>query len=419
MKRAFLTPSLKAQRASQLFQYTTIALALAIPLSIAAYTAFSALLLILWIVEGNWNIKWELIKNQPFFKAFGLFYFFLVLSLMWSDNLALGLEYLRKYYFAVLLLPILYTSIDRQRIPQIFSAFLYAMIFSEILSYLIFFELMPFKYKETWSSIDPSPFMHHTPYSIFLIFSIFLMITRLLNEKKTKIQLFIYLFFILTMTANLFLNVGRTGQFALLITLAVFITTYWRFSLLKTFLSSTLIALSIFSLAYWLSPNFHNRTNETYQTFNYLITQGKPLNDSTGFRFMMWQTAGTIIKEHPIVGVGIGDERDAYATTLTNELSQYKDQIIGFSDFHNTFLQIAVSTGIIGLGLLLRALFILYQNFSPNRELKTLGSVLATLWICFMLIGHFPAAYLTILIVLVIAITLKHPLYDFRNSIVK
>lgn len=411
--------SLKALRVSLLFQYGVIALAFSIPLSIAAYTALSALLLILWIIEGNWNTKWELIKNQPFFKAFGLFYLFLVISLLWSENLSLGLEHLRKYYYIVLLLPILYTSIDRKWIPQIYSAFLSAMILSEILSYLIFFDLMPFKYKESWSSADPTPFMHHTPYSIFLIFSIFLMLTRLLYEKKTKIQIIVYSFFILTMTANLFLNAGRTGQFALFITLSVFIMTYWKLSLLRTLLASLLIAISIFLLAYWISPNFHNRTDETYRTFHYLIKEGKPLNDSTGLRFMMWETAATIISEHPLIGVGIGDERDVYHDTLATKLPQLKDKILGFSDFHNTYIQVTVSAGFIGLALFGWTFYTLYRNLSANRELKTMGAVILTLWLSFMLIGNFPAAYLTILFILITSITLKRENDHFSNSVVQ
>jgi O-antigen ligase len=411
------TISLKSQQAGLLFQYATVALAFVIPLSIAAYTALSAALLILWIIEGNWHYKWKMIKNQPFFKAFGLFYLFLVASLLWSENLSQGLEHLRKYYFVALLLPILYTSIDRKRIPQIFNAFLAAMIISEILSYLIFFDLMPFRYKESWSSIDPSPFMHHTPYSIFLIFTIFVMVIRLLYEKRTRIQLFIYSFFIFTMTANLFLNSGRTGQLSLLITLIVFLTVYFKLHWIKTLLLTTAISTTVFTIAFFSSPNFHNRSIETYQTFYHLITHREALkNDSTGFRFMMWQTAGAIISEEPLIGVGIGDERDAYRTTLSTKLPQLKDQIIGFSDFHNTFLQITVSAGLIGLGLLLWVFYTLSNNLSPNRELKTIGNVMLTLWMCFMLIGNFPAAYLTVLIVLVTAITLRHENELFSNA---
>jgi O-antigen ligase len=245
----------------------------------------------------------------------------------------------------------------------------------------------------------------------------FLMLTRLLYENKTKIQTILYSFFILTMTANLFLNSGRTGQFALLITLVVFLNVYFRFHWLKTLLLTTAISTVIFTTAFFSSPNFHNRSIETYQTLHYLITHAQPLkDDSTGFRFMMWQTAGAIIGEHPLLGVGIGDDRDVYDTMLSTKLLNLKEQIIGFSDFHNTFLQITVSAGLIGLGLLVWAFYTLSQNLSPNRERKTIGSVMVTLWMCFMLIGNFPAAYLTILIVLITAITLRHDNELFSNG---
>lgn len=403
----------------QLFQYSVIALAFTIPLSIAAYTALSALLLILWIIEGNWRSKWDMIKNQPFFKAMFLFYLFMVLSLIWTDNYVQGLEHLRKWYYLILLLPILYTSIDRQRIPQIFSAFLTAMIISEILSYLIFFDLMPFKLKESWSSIDPSPFMHHTPYSIFLIFTIFLMATRLLTTKRTKVQLLFYSFFILTMTANLFLNAGRTGQFALLITLIVFLSLHFKLHWLKTFLLTTLISSSVFITAFFTSPNFHTRSVETYQTFHYLLTEGKPLNDSTGMRFMMWQVGYEIISHNPLLGVGVGDDRDVYIKTLEISLPEIKDYVSSFSDFHNTYFQITVSAGIIGLSLFLYMFVVLYKNLDDEKNAHLLATIMLILLLLYMMIGNFPASYLTTLFVLIISFSLKLNHKSFIDSTVQ
>lgn len=393
--------------AHRLFQYVVILLAFSIPLSIAAYNLFAVSLFILWIIEGNFKSKWKMIVEQPFFKALWIFYFFMVLSLVWTNNIHQGLEYLRKFYFLILLLPILYTSIDRNRLPQIVSAFLAAMVISEILSYMIFFELMPFKYKESWSSIDPTPFMHHTPYSIFLIFTVILMLIQLIGQKKNNMKGLFYGLFIITMTANLFINAGRTGQFALLVALGIFLMSYLRISFLKTIAYSAVIGGIIFLIAYWSSSNFHDRVNETNNSISTFISTQKPLNDSTGFRFMMWQTASEIICENPIFGVGIGDDRDAYDLVLSKKLINLKNDIEGFSDFHNTYLQIMVWTGIVGLVLFLNVFFVLFKNISNDRELKTIGRVMTGLLLCYMLIGDFPAAYLTVLFVLIIALTLE------------
>lgn len=391
----------------RLFQYFVVLLAFSIPLSIAAYNLFAVSLFILWIIEGNFKSKWKMIVEQPFFKALWIFYFFMVLSLVWTSNIHQGLEYLRKFYFLILLLPVLYTSIDRSRLPQIFSAFLAAMVISEILSYMLFFELMPFMYKESWSSIDPTPFMHHTPYSIFLIFTVTLMLIQLIGRKNNNIKGVFYGLFIVTMIANLFINTGRTGQFALLVALGIFLISYLRISFLKTIAYSAVIGGIIFLVAYGSITNFHDRVNETYNSISTLITTQKPLNDSTGFRFMMWHAASEIIRTNPILGVGIGDDRDAYALVLSKSSIDLKNTIEGFSDFHNTYLQITVWSGIVGLVLFLNVFFVLLKNISNNKELKSIGRVMTGLLLCYMLIGDFPAAYLTVLFVLIIALTLE------------
>lgn len=390
----------------RLFQYFVILLAFSIPLSIAAYNLFAVSLFILWIIEGNFKAKWKMIVEQPFFKALWIFYFFMVLSLAWTENIGQGLEYLRKFYFLILLLPILYTSIDRNRLPQILNAFLAAMVISEILSYMIFFNFIPFKYKESWSSIDPTPFMHHTPYSIFLIFAVILMLIQLIS-RRNNIKGIFYGLFIVTMTANLFINAGRTGQFALFVALGIFLMSYLRISFLKTIVYSVVIGGIVFIVAYWSSSNFHDRVNETNDSVSTFISTQKPLNDSTGFRFMMWQTASEIIRENPIFGVGIGDDRDAYDLVLSKKLIDLKNDIEGFSDFHNTYLQIMVWSGIVGLVLFLNVFFVLFKNISNDRELKAIGRVMTGLLLCYMVIGYFPAAYLSVLFVLIIALTLE------------
>lgn len=402
-----------------LFQYTVIVLAFSIPLSIAAYTALSALLLVLWVIEGNWNEKWQLIRTQPFFKSIILFYLFIALSLLWSTDINHGLEHLRKYYI-LLLIPIIYTSFDRKWIPQIYSAFLAAMIISEILSYLIYFQLIPFKYKDSWSPLDPSPFMHHTIYSIFLIFSIFLMTIQLLHKQKTKFLMLIYSFFILTMTANLFINAGRTGQFSLLITLFIFLSIQFKLHWAKTLFAAIATSFILFTTAFFTSPNFHNRTLETYSSIDHFITEGSPLNDSTGLRFMMWKVAGDLIHDNPLLGVGIGDERNMYQKVLLKKSSELKNDISGFSDFHNTYLQITVEAGIVGLLMFCFVFYTLYKNLDTQHEFKLVGSIMLTLMLLYMSIGNFPAAYLTILFVLLTSITLKRPSSAlFSDSIVK
>lgn len=402
-----------------IFNRLSALLAFVIPISIAGYNLVLGLLLITWMLEKNWKHKWEMIKAQPLFKIMFLYFIFASISLLWTENLSDGLRYLKQYYI-FLFLPIFYTSIDRSKIPQFFSAFLAAMIISEIFSYLIFFDLMPFKLKDSWNAGDPTPFMMHSIYSIFLVFAIFLMLTRLATEERTPKQTFLYSFFILTMTINLFINSGRTGQFSLLLALMVFIYLHFQLHWFKTIVVGMIISSTIFLIAYMVSPNFNKRTLETFNSLQHTVQEKEALNDSTGLRFMMWQVASDIIIKNPLIGVGVGDERDSYHSTLLNELPDLHSHIHGFTDLHNTYLKIFVSTGVIGLSLFLMIFFTLYKELDSSVELHMVGAIMVSLMLQYMFIGNLPASYLTILFIFIMSLALK-PMEDndFSHSSVK
>lgn len=393
---------------SLIFNRFAILLAFVIPLSIAAYNIVLGLLSIVWLLEGKWKEKWNLIQQQPVFKAMLIYFGFVVLSLLWTENVISGWHYIKQYYI-FLALPILYSSINRIHIPKILSAFLAAMIISEIISYFIYFDVMPFKLKPNWSPSDPSPFMMHSIYSLFLVFSIFLMIIRIAYEKRSRLQAALYTFFIITMTMNLFLNSGRTGQFAFFLSLIVFIYLYYQLHWIKSLLLGLVISSIVFTISYLISPNFQNRTNETLQSIIHAYDNQEAKNDSTGQRFMMCQVASEIIWKNPLIGVGIGDERDSYHHTLNHSLIKLKPYIVEFSDLHNTYLKVFASTGIIGLLLFIWIFYTLFKELNDNTEIKAIGGVLLTLLLQYMFIGNLPASYLTILFLFVMSFTLKYP----------
>lgn len=370
-------------------------------------------LVLTWLLEAKWKEKWEMIKTQPVFKAMLIYFIFAVLSLLWTENIPSGLHYIKQYYI-FFLLPIFYTSIDRSYTPKLLSVFLVAMIISEIVSYLIYFDLIPFKLNPTWSPSDPSPFMMHSIYSIFLVFSIFLMLTRLAYENRTQLQSTIYVLFIITMCLNLFFNSGRAGQFSFFLILIIFIYLHYRLHWIKTVTLGLFLSIIIFSIAFFISPNFQNRSVETYDSLSYTINNKEAnSSDSAGQRFMMWQVASKIIEKNPIFVVGIGDERDSYSRTLVSDFLTFPSFLSGFTDLHNTYLKIFVSTGIIGLTLFLYVFFTFYTQLDSSKESKILGASIIALILQYMLIGNLPAAHLTILFILIISITLKH-----QNSLV-
>jgi O-antigen ligase len=395
---------------NKLFNHLILAFAFMLPISIAGYNILLGILVLTWLLEAKWKEKWNAIKAMPVFKVMLIYFIFIILSILWTKNLASGLHYLKQYY-VFLILPILYTSIDRSKIPQFFSAFLAAMIISEVLSYGIYFDLLTFKLTPNWTPLDPTPFMMHTTYSIFLVFSIFLMITRLVYEQRTRLQTIIYSTFIITMTFNLFINSGRTGQFSLFLAILVFISLHYSFHWMKTIFYTLLFSGSIFIIAFLISPNFKVRIIETYHSFNYTLQNNKaPSHDNTGVRLILWQVASNIILKHPIIGVGIGDERDSVSNVLLYELPQLHDEVSTYSDLHNTYLKVFVATGIIGLTLYLLVFFTLHKQIDQSKELQIVGNVMLALILQYMFIGNFPVVHFTLLFIFIMSLTLKPPI---------
>lgn len=182
---------LKTKDINTWINYCFVAFAFSIPLSKAATSLFEGLILLLWILQGNWKYKFsEYIKN-PIIVTLFLFLLYSTISLFWASDLLFGLDYVLKYKH-FLIIPILYTSLDKKYIEPILSAFLLSMFISEIVSYGIFFEI--WKYKNVLPTL-PTPFMDHVAYSVYLSSAAMILLVKIFFEKNTKYKIFYLLFF--------------------------------------------------------------------------------------------------------------------------------------------------------------------------------------------------------------------------------
>ena len=163
---------------NKFINYFIVLYSFCLPISKAGTTFSAICLILLWFIESNFKVKISLIKSNKFMIVLGTFLLLSFLSIFWSSDTSFAVDYVRKYWH-FLIIPIIYTSLDRSYIKHVFSAFLLGMFISEIVSYGIFFE---FWTKEGVSPNDPSPFMDHTNYSIYLAFTVFILMHRILFE---------------------------------------------------------------------------------------------------------------------------------------------------------------------------------------------------------------------------------------------
>jgi O-antigen ligase len=92
---------------------------------------------------------------------------------------------------------------------------------------------------------------------------------------------------------------------------------------------------------------------------------------SAAQRYEIWKVARTIIREHPITGVGLGAYPWIHARTARR--SSFQPSAQGYRDTHSTYLNVAAETGVIGLLIFLASYGgLLYEVDMLRRRAKKL-----------------------------------------------
>ena len=326
--------------------YLILAYAFLLPLSRAAIVLLSFLMILLWLAEGNFAYKKRLLLQSKVIWALAAFIVYNLLSIAWSDNPVNAFAYVKKYWY-FFPLAILYTSIKKEYIDKALSFFITGMFISEIIAYGIFFELWHFK---NISPQNPTPFMHHIEYSVFLAFTALLLLTRIFIVEDWKVKA-VYSLFFMTMTGNLFLTAGRTGQLAFLLGLFVVAMISFK-NKLKAFLIFVVLAAIVLPLAFRYSHTFHDRIEAAGESLLHLDAKGGYCS-SWGSRVGAWVVSQDMIKAHPIVGVGIDDNMKTFYHLIETKYPQMICPGNALVHMHNQYLQILTQTGIVGVIFLL------------------------------------------------------------------
>ena len=361
---------------NMVINYMAVIYAFLLPISRASISLFSILFIVLWLYEGNFKQKWILIKTNKVLMTFLLFIGFSALSIVWTENIADAKRPLRMLgYF--LTLYVVATSIKKEYIYYIVTSFLFGMFISEIISYGVYFEWWQFK---NATPENPSPFMYHIDYSVFLAFTSIVLLNRIVSKHyHLKEKIISFLFFV-TVTGNLFIGVGRTGQMAFIAGVIVMSIIHFKFSD-KSLIGSILLISVIFTLAYDVSDNFNRRVHQALGDVNKI--QNMDFKSSWGIRVAFWQTTYGVMKDNPLIGVGIGDYMDA----TKNEVMQskynpkmYEKEFMSTNTPHNQYLLIALQSGLIGLFLFFIFIFYFMHLSIENREWKELSILFLTIF---------------------------------------
>ena len=312
--------------------------------------------LILKIMFPLWLLSLNFKKIVYFFRNEQLFFIIIIFSLwiLITCLITLNFEYSFERYLKYFLEPvvIISTSIKKENINYIISAFLLGMFINEIVSYGIYFEIIRsqiFGFDIVGNKHNPVPILpSHMEYTLFLSLSIILSIFSFFNVNKKIIKIILSIF-ILTMVTNLFLTTGRTGQFTLLGALIILSIIYFRHNY-KYILLSFITIFIIFIMAFFFSNNTNERIKKAYSDIVNVINN-KDYNTSLGVRLSSYILIPKIIENEKfniLYGTGYSNLNEVIHQIHIKEFGDDSIFKIQEGHLHNSYITIFAGTGIIG-----------------------------------------------------------------------
>lgn len=363
----------------KVYYVLSILLAFAAPLSWKLSRVILVLIMATKVLHFDFKIFFYKIIHSKFLIALLLFILYQFLTLLWTETSYQDGHTFIRSYLLWLAIPILATTLNMVKIRHIITIFLFAMAISEVVAYGMYFGFWTI---DGHGAEYPSPFMHHTAYSIFMAFTAIILLNRLYSTIYTVKEKIIMGIFFITVSGNLFISQGRIGQLAFAI--AIFVAGLLHFKLkLKTLFISILLIGSIFTLAYNTSTMFQQRVAMGISDIE-KIKNGN-LSSSWGTRVAYIILSADIIKDHPLFGVGLEDTKAVGLEYIQDNPYNFPPEVINFMKrshhFHNQYLMTTLQGGLVALILFLFMFYYLLILPIEDPELKRLSILFTSIFL--------------------------------------
>ena len=370
------------------YQYLLIALAFLMPLTVSGANTIIVIICLLWLFSGGYKAKYNQIMSSRLIIASILFYCIHVISMLWTEDLQWGLHILHKMWYFIGLFPILYTLVRKDYIKYYISAFLLAISLTEVISYLVWFELIePFK-NATVS--NPTPFMSHISYNPILAFAIYLVLHEIFfNKKMINLVFSLYSFFAVSMTINMFITGGRAGQVTFFVMLSILIFQILEKQRIKSIITILIVMPGIFFTAYQTSHLFQDRVTAAVTN---IVQYDDNQYSAVGLRIYFAINSWEVIRKNPIIGIGAGDFPSEYKKI--NQINT--PHLPKATNPHNMYILVLTQLGLLGLASMLSIFYyqIKLSYNSSNKFIRDVGIALPLMFLVMMLsdsylLGHY------------------------------
>jgi O-antigen ligase len=355
-----------------------LVLAFSIPIYRKWVVICAPLILLLWFFDGRFRDKIEALRRHRLTLAIVLFILLNLLSLLWSSDPSSGLSYVAKYRY-LLLVPVIATSLRIDFRDRVVTAFLTGSTISVLLSLGLLLQL----FRSTTAYYgNPSPTMSHLDFSMVLAIATALIVNRLAHRSMPGSRLALWIGLLLLHLTGLVVNIGRSGQAAFAATVLVMVPCYLARRSRRAAVAGLVAVLVAMISVYLVVPRFQDRVDSAISDIAQTVTEQR-YRGNLGKRIAGTIVATEVIRNHVILGTGVGDNMTEFRELLETRYPQLKRGISWFPHLHNQYLQVASELGLVGLASMLFIFFALLRGPYPRLEEKDLALILC----CVFLVG--------------------------------
>jgi len=373
------------------FYYILFGIALlSIPFTKLFYFFITPLLLLLWIIEGNWNTKWNRLKDSHTLIiscCFVLFWFMNVIGLFYSNDLVRGV--MRTYdKLPFLVYPLVFFTLNKtyftqKKIYALIKGFIYATAISLMISwgqafvqYFITGNTYFFYY------IHFSKYFGHPSYCALIVCIAFALAFYIFNNPiqphSSALSLhiphrwfWIALFFFFAISIYFFQSRSGFITFVFVLFGTIF---YYLHTHKKSYWYGVIGMLIVLLFAAAITKWFPNRIEESINKIN---TKQLQVKNMVGSRSEIWDITWKLAVKNKMLGIGTGYHTESY---LTGDELIFFETHHSFINAHNQFLQTFLEHGIFALFLL--SFLIIYSFYFA---IKTKNELLLMLMSCILI----------------------------------
>jgi len=348
--------------------------AFSMPILVSVRRVSVALLILLFLLRGNLWYHTKKTLKDPLLLSFFLYFAVHVIWLIGSDDAAMAKKSLHDSAF-LLFLPLFVTFIDRRFVGRILLAFVLGMLISVMISFGLFFEIIPAMPHniDQGNSGNPTPLYHHTHYGYMLAITAILLL-NILFDKPGKYNVFALCALFSVVVIDMFIIGGRSGYVLFVILLMTLLVFRFKKKAVKPLLIAVFFCLIAIYTAYQTVDVFKERVDLTVQSTEKILEE-KNYNTSIGGRVGMLVYSLDVIADNFWLGYGTGDHASVVVDVVKAEKRPLSNLVATLQHPHNEFINALIQFGIIGLLVFLNMLYQMmrYSSDSNGIMLKVIA----------------------------------------------